>query len=184
MGGLGVGLALVRRVVELHGGSVQARSTGIGRGSEFIMRLPLSIQQLKIISAPRAESSLPALRILVVDDNRDVADTLDLLLKSMGQHVTAAYDGPSAINLAKTFEPDVVFLDIGMPHMSGYDVARAIRSSGLRPVPALVAITGWGQEADKQRADEAGFTFHFVKPISEDRLRDIILRLAKRLDST
>jgi PAS domain S-box-containing protein len=183
MGGLGVGLALVRRVAELHGGSVQARSNGIGHGSEFIMRLPLSIQQLMVISAsaPRAESALPRLRVLVVDDNHDVADTLDLLLRSMGQYVMTAYDGAAAINLAKTFEPDLVFLDIGMPHMSGYEVARGIRSSGLRSVPDLVAVTGWGQEADKQRADEAGFQYHFVKPISEDRLREIILQLAKRL---
>jgi PAS domain S-box-containing protein len=185
MGGLGVGLALVRRVVELHGGSVHARSEGIGRGAEFIMRLPLSIQQLKVISASvsRAEPSLPRLRVLVVDDNHDVADTLNLLLQSMGQYVTTAYDGPSAINLAKSFEPDVVFLDIGMPHMSGYEVAHAIRSCGLKSAPELVAITGWGQEADKQRADEAGFKYHFVKPISEERLRHIILQQAKRLDS-
>jgi CheY-like chemotaxis protein len=185
MGGLGVGLALVRRVAELHGGSIQARSDGIGRGSEFIMRLPLSIQQLKVISAsaPPAESPLPRLRVLVVDDNHDVADTLDLLLRSMGQYVTTAYDGPSAINLAKTFEPDLVFLDIGMPHMSGYEVARAICSCGLKPAPELVAITGWGQEADKQRADEAGFKHHFVKPISEERLREVILQLGTRAAS-
>ncbi|HEY4214697.1 MAG TPA: PAS domain S-box protein [Steroidobacteraceae bacterium] len=180
MGGLGVGLALVRRIVELHGGSVQARSAGIGRGSELIMRLPLSVQQLQVISdsEPRPQSALPRLRVLVVDDNKDAADTLALLLQSMGQYVSTVYDGASAVMLAQTFEPELVLLDIGMPHMSGYEVARAIRAISPGIKVALVAITGWGQETDKQRADDAGFQYHFVKPMSEEVLRGILVEVA------
>jgi PAS domain S-box-containing protein len=180
LGGLGVGLALVRRVVELHGGNVQARSEGKTYGAEFIVRLPLSIEQIRIISTRehRAPDSVCTLRVLIVDDNRDAADSLNLLLASMGQNVYVAYDGQSAIAAAKTFKPDVVLLDIGMPQMSGYDVARALRAGTGAANWALVAVTGWGQEADRERAKEAGFTHHFVKPISEEALRTILAEVA------
>jgi CheY-like chemotaxis protein len=179
LGGLGVGLALVRRVLELHGGSIQARSEGKDRGSEFIARIPLSIQQIRIIAAAhKQEAAIDPLRVMVVDDNKDAGDTLDLLLQSMGQHVCTVYDGASAIAAAQTFKPDIVLLDIGMPRMSGYEVARAIRAAQADPKPVLVAVTGWGQESDKVRAAEAGFQYHFVKPVNENVLREILTQVA------
>jgi PAS domain S-box-containing protein len=183
LGGLGVGLALVRRVIELHGGSVQARSEGKGRGAEFIARLPLSIQQMRVISATesREENAIGRLRILIVDDNKDAGDTLGLLLESMGQYVCTVYDGRSAIAAEQAFKPNIVLLDIGMPEMSGYEVARAIRAAESEVKPILVAITGWGQEADKERAKEAGFHHHFVKPVSHEALRTIISGVASKL---
>jgi CheY-like chemotaxis protein len=113
-----------------------------------------------------------------VDDNRDAADSLNLLLASMGQCVYVAYDGQSAISAAKAFKPEIVLLDIGMPQMSGYEVARALRADASASKSALVAVTGWGQEADKERAKDAGFTYHFVKPISEDALRMILTEVS------
>ncbi len=181
LGGLGVGLALVRRVVELHGGNVHARSEGKTHGAEFIVRLPLSIEQNQVIGSTRerqAPGSIPVLRVLIVDDNRDAADSLNLLLVSMGQKVCVAYDGQCAVSAAKTFKPDVVLLDIGMPEMSGYEVARALRTDASTAEAALVAVTGWGQEADRERAKEAGFTHHFVKPISEETLRLILTEVS------
>ncbi len=175
MGGLGVGLALVRRVVELHGGSVHARSEGVGRGSELILRVPLSSAELAVVSTIRAtEGTLPVLRVLVVDDNHDAADTLSMLLEALGQQTTTVYDGASAVAQAQKFKPDLVLLDIGMPRMSGYEVAQAIQSAMPLDTPSLVAITGWGQDTDKERADAAGFRHHFVKPISEDKLREVL----------
>jgi PAS domain S-box-containing protein len=181
LGGLGVGLALVRRVVELHGGSVQARSGGKGFGAEFIVRLPLSAQTLRAVSSDVIPSPAPAdrLSVLVVDDNKDAADTLSLLLESMGQNVFTVYDGQAALSAAQTFQPDLVLLDIGMPQKSGYDVAREILSAASAPKPVLVAVTGWGQDADKDRAAEAGFQYHFIKPISEGALRTILSEVAK-----
>jgi hypothetical protein len=185
LGGLGVGLALVRRVIELHGGSIQARSDGKGRGADFVARLPLAIQQMRVITATkeREENAIPQLRVLIVDDNADSADTLGLLLDSMGQYVCTVYDGPAAIAAAQTFKPNLVLLDIGMPEMSGYEVARAIRALKSEMAPILVAITGWGQEADKERAKNAGFHHHFVKPISDEALRRIISEAASRIHS-
>jgi PAS domain S-box-containing protein len=180
LGGLGVGLALVRRVVELHGGNVLARSEGKTYGAEFVVRLPLSIEQIQVISTRESPvpGSIRALRVLIVDDNRDAADSLNLLLASMGQCVYVAYDGQSAISAAKAFKPEIVLLDIGMPQMSGYEVARALRADASASKSALVAVTGWGQEADKERAKDAGFTYHFVKPISEDALRMILTEVS------
>jgi len=180
LGGLGVGLALVRRVVELHGGNVQARSEGKMHGTEFVVRLPLSIEQTQAISGRehRAPGSIRTLRVLIVDDNRDAADSMHLLLTSMDQEVCVAYDGRCAISAAKTFKPDIVLLDIGMPEMSGYEVARALLDDGSAAKTGLVAVTGWGQEADKERAKEAGFAYHFVKPISEEALRFILTEIS------
>jgi PAS domain S-box-containing protein len=180
LGGLGVGLALVRRVVELHGGNVQARSEGKMHGTEFVVRLPLSIEQTQSIGGQehQAPGSIRTLRVLIVDDNRDAADSMNLLLTSMDQEVCVAYDGPCAISAAKTFKPDIVLLDIGMPQMSGYEVARALLDDGSAVKSGLVAVTGWGQEADKERAKEAGFAYHFVKPISEEALRFILTEVS------
>jgi PAS domain S-box-containing protein len=184
VGGLGVGLALVRRVIELHAGNVQARSEGLGKGSEFIVRLPLAATQPRVVSTPRpapAELAPHLLRVLVVDDNRDAANSLEALIQSMGQDVRVAYDGESGLRLAQSFHPDVVLLDIGLPHISGYDVAHELRKDRATKPPLLVAVTGWGQEADRQRAAEAGFDHHFVKPVSEAALRSVLSEAAREV---
>jgi len=157
-----------------------ARSEGKTYGAEFIVRLPLSTEQIQVISAREspAPSAIRALRVLIVDDNRDAADSLNLLLASMGQNVYVTYDGQSAISAAKAFRPEIVLLDIGMPQMSGYEVARALKADASAAKSTLVAVTGWGQEADRERAKEAGFTYHFVKPISEEALRMILTEVA------
>lgn len=171
LGGLGVGLALVRRIVELHGGSVHAASDGVGKGSEFIVRLP------RVTTPAEADRDVPVvsakpgavpLRVLVIDDNVDATNSLCLLLQSLGHDCRAAYDGPSGIAQAQEFNPDVVLLDLGMPVMSGYDVARALRASA--PRLALVAVTGWGDEVAQRKVREAGFDHHLVKPVSEAAL--------------
>jgi len=176
-GGLGVGLALVRRVVELHGGMVQARSEGVGHGSEFIVRLPLGLEKIRGVPSeqPDPGGDSKRLRVLVVDDNKDAADSLHLLLEAIGQDVVTVYDGPSALDVIDKFRPDVVMLDIGMPQMSGYDVARRIRErmNGKRR-PILAAVTGWGQETDRTRSREEGFRYHFVKPVEISVLRELI----------
>jgi CheY-like chemotaxis protein len=184
MGGLGVGLALVRRIIELHGGNVLARSEGPGRGTDLIVRLPLASAQVRPITSAIAAvaGKLPQLKVLVVDDNRDAADTLALLLEAMGQQVTAVYDGPTAVSMAWKFKPDVILTDIGMPRMSGYAVARAIRSAMPVDSPVLAAVTGWGQETDKARAEDAGFRYHFVKPVSDDMLRQLLTEVASAKD--
>ncbi len=176
LGGLGVGLALVRRVAELHGGSVQARSEGSGHGAEFTLRLPRSIDKPQLVpnGSPAIDAPLQTRRALVVDDNRDAADMLAQLLQSMGQEIRTVYDGASALSVANTFNPHLVFLDIGMPHMSGYEVAKAFQTLSLSVKPTLIAVTGWGQEADKERATAAGFKHHFIKPVTEESLRTLI----------
>jgi PAS domain S-box-containing protein len=181
-GGLGVGLALVRRIVELHGGRVMALSAGPGLGAEFIVRLPLA-QQLE---APQLEAGAVltpmnhALRVLVVDDNTDAADTLAMVLDQMGLNVRTVYDGPTALRMCESFQPHLVLLDIGMPQMSGYEVARAIRSLKLCANATIAAVTGWGQKADKERAREAGFDAHFTKPISEHALHQLLTDASDR----
>jgi PAS domain S-box-containing protein len=179
VGGLGVGLALVRRVIELHGGSIQACSGGAGRGAEFIARLPRSLEQMQIV-APHEPSgdALQRFRVLIVDDNKDAADTLSELLTSMHQDIVVAYDGASAIAAAKTFLPEIVLLDIGMPEMSGYEVARFLLSEDSSEKPVMVAVTGWGQGADEQQALDAGFDYHFVKPMSVELLRKLLADIA------
>ncbi len=180
LGGLGVGLALVRRIVELHGGSVQAVSDGLGKGSEFIVRLPLTARPTADRSVGASGSQQAAarpLRVLVIDDNVDAANSLCLLLQSMGHTVRAVYDGPSGLAMAQEFTPEVVMLDIGMPVMSGYDVARALRASTSRYV--IVAVTGWGHEAAKRQSREAGFDHHLVKPVSEVQLMEVLSTITR-----
>jgi two-component system CheB/CheR fusion protein len=179
-GGLGVGLALVRRIVELHGGRVVARSEGEGMGSTFSVFLPLETQEVerpRKVSAP-ASVARP-LRVLVVDDNRDAADSLKVLLESANQDVRVAYDGSSAVDLMQDFQPELVLLDIGMPHMDGYEAARLMRAMELETRPTLIALTGWGQASDKQRATAAGFDQHFTKPVNPDDLFGFIASLTK-----
>ncbi|HET9864409.1 MAG TPA: PAS domain S-box protein [Steroidobacteraceae bacterium] len=179
LGGLGVGLALVRRIVELHGGTVQATSEGLGKGSEFIVRLPLAVpagRRADDREEARAEAAPGRFKVLVIDDNVDAANSLSLLLQSLGHTVRATYDGPSGIAIAQDFSPDVVMLDIGMPVMNGYEVARALRAASGDY--ALVAVTGWGHEAAKRQAREAGFDYHLVKPAGEAELGNVLSRIA------
>jgi PAS domain S-box-containing protein len=180
-GGLGIGLTLVKNLVELHGGSVTARSEGPGKGSEFLVRLPILSDLAE--PAPAPTSRLPAggevvsHRILVVDDNTDAADTLAMLLRVMGHDVQTAADGLSALNVARSYRPQVVLLDIGLPRMDGYEVARRLRREpGLENV-VLIALTGYGQEEDKRASQEAGFQQHLVKPVSPDDLQMILARV-------
>jgi PAS domain S-box-containing protein len=181
LGGLGVGLALVRRIVELHGGRVQAKSEGPGRGSEFIVRIPLSRATVTPVEpVPDTPGSLEPLRILVVDDNVDAADSLALLLQQSNHQVRTVYDGPAALREVQADNPDLVLLDIGMPHMSGYEVARAITTMTLPSPPMIVAISGWGQPADKVRAREAGFHRHFSKPVGESDIHALLAEVVER----
>jgi signal transduction histidine kinase len=178
--GLGLGLTLVKTLVEMHGGAVEARSAGPGRGSEFTVRLPLLSGPPS--APPRPPSSVkPAAlvpcRILVADDNRDSADSLALLLRLMGHTVVTAHDGLDAVETAKTSRFDVVLLDIGMPRLNGYEAARRIRErdrNGLR----LAALTGWGQEDDRRRTEKAGFDAHLVKPVDVAELTKLLAEWA------
>jgi PAS domain S-box-containing protein len=180
-GGLGIGLSLVKGLVEMHGGSVEARSEGPGKGSEFIVRLPVAG------GTPRPESRQsaggkrvaagPGRRILVADDNRDTADTLAMMLRLAGHEVHAVHDGQQAVEAAAWFRPDVALLDIGMPKLNGFDAARSIREQPWGKDMVLVAITGWGQEEDKRRATEAGFDHHLTKPVDPAALDTSLSRV-------
>ncbi len=171
-GGLGIGLTLVKRLVELHGGSVVARSAGVGRGSEFTVRLP---QQLGDAPAPRVAvipaqaQPVPRRRILVADDNRDAADSLAYMLRMAGHDVRTAYDGQQALDLAETHRPAIALLDLGMPRINGYDTARRLRAAYGEEM-LLVALTGWGQPDDRTRSLSAGFNHHVVKPLDPTTL--------------
>jgi len=166
-GGLGIGLTLVKRLVEMHGGSVEARSDGPDRGSEFIVRLPIVLGLLREPSESNGQSvaSRAKRRILVVDDNENAAQMLGMLLKALGNDVRTVFDGLAALETAAHFRPDVVLLDIGMPKLDGYETARRIRQEPWGKYMVLAALTGWGQEEDKRRTREAGFDHHFVKPV-------------------
>ncbi len=181
-GGLGIGLTLVKRLIELHGGSVEASSGGPGQGSEFIVRLPLALEQ-KVAPEPTATAETrpaPRRRLLVVDDNRDSANTLAALLETMGHEVRIAYDGAGAVALAAEYRPDGVFLDIGLPGMNGYDVARTLRSSPTVAHAKLIAFTGYGQDEDRRRVREAGFDYLLVKPAGVGDIAKIIDTLPTR----
>jgi signal transduction histidine kinase/ActR/RegA family two-component response regulator len=178
-GGLGIGLSLVRRLVELHGGSVQAQSKGPGQGSEFIVRLPILEQEQA--PPPQRAGTVAATaalrRILVVDDNPDAAGSLSQLLRMIGNEVQTAHDGLEAIAAAERFRPEVVLLDIGMPRLNGYDAAQRMRAAPWGQSMVLVALTGWGQEEDKRRAQVAGFDAHLVKPVDPTALTSLLNRL-------
>lgn len=175
-GGLGIGLTLVKRLVEMHGGTVDATSAGPGLGSEFIVSLP-RLQSAGAAGGPSAPAlSVPARRILVVDDNRDAADTLAEMLRLAGHDVRTAYDGLGAMAAAEEFTPDAVLLDLGMPRLSGYDAATRLRQR-FGPALLLIATTGWGQDEHRRRSAEAGFDHHLVKPIEPAAL-DALLAAA------
>ena len=178
-GGLGIGLSLVRRLVELHGGTVSAQSGGAGAGSVFTIRLPIAVERSENddldVAAPASQATR-LLKILVVDDNKDLADALSALLRGNGHDVRTAYDGPTAVEQAALFEPDIVFCDIGMPGMNGHEVARTLRSRSTSKTPLLVAVTGWGNPQDRRQALEAGFDLHQTKPISTDHVAAILAK--------
>jgi PAS domain S-box-containing protein len=176
--GLGVGLTLVRKLVQMHGGNIRARSSGLGHGSEFIVRLPLlpSPVQSQIPEAEKSKTSGRPRRVLVVDDNLDTADSLGMLLERSGHEVTVVYSADKALDVAAEFQPEVVLLDIGLPEMDGYEVARRLRlDSGLKGVK-LIALTGYGQNSDLQRAKEAGFDYHLVKPAGLDKIEELLTK--------
>ncbi|HKQ25744.1 MAG TPA: ATP-binding protein [Burkholderiales bacterium] len=173
--GLGIGLALVRRLTEMHGGRVDAESDGPGKGSRFTVRLPLNpAQQVAPVRIKPDKPITSSVRILVIDDNRDAAESLCILLGQVGAEVRVAHDGPEALAAFAVYRPDVVLLDIGMPGMSGYEVARRIRASQQEPRASIVALTGWGQDEDRRRVREAGFDHHLVKPADLEALRSLI----------
>ncbi len=183
-GGLGIGLTLVKNLCEMHNGSVEARSAGLGKGSEFTVRLPIStgtVQKANGTEAGLAARSITPSghRLLVVDDNKDAAGSLAMLLRLQGHEVRVAYSGVAALEMAGAYSPDVVFLDIGMPGMDGYEVARRMRQHpGLEKV-VLAALTGWGQQEDRRRTAEAGFNHHLVKP-PEPKMVESVLANLKR----
>ena len=175
-GGLGIGLTIVKRLVELHGGQISVRSDGPGRGSEFVVWLPVLVESK--VSAPVAPKptgiATKPRRILITDDNRDAATSLALLLRYGGHEVEMAHDGRQAIDKAEAWRPDVMLLDLGMPKMNGYDVCRAIRQTTWGKDIQIVALTGWGQEQDRRNTREAGFNAHLVKPVDPAVLRDVL----------
>jgi PAS domain S-box-containing protein len=182
-GGLGIGLTLVRTLVELHGGTVQVQSEGPGRGSEFVVRLPLTAD-IAVAPAPErelaADSPSIARRVLVVDDNQDAVQSLSLLLQFSGHESAIAMDGVEAVAMAESFRPEIILLDIGLPRLNGYEAARRIREQPWGKDMVLVALTGWGQDEDRKLSNEAGFDRHLVKPVDHDAL----LRLLAELPSS
>ncbi len=188
-GGLGIGLTLVKRLVEMHRGTIEARSDGSGRGSEFIVRLPLykdeggrmkdepeALSASSFILHPSSFSSSSRLRILVVDDNRDGADSLAIMLRVMGHDTHKAYNGEEAVAAAASYRPDVVLLDIGLPKLNGYDACRRIRELPGGKGIFIIAQTGWGQDEDRERSRAAGFDHHLVKPVDPDTLKKLLAK--------
>lgn len=181
--GLGIGLSLVKNLVQMHGGTVEARSAGSGKGSEFIVRLPVIAQAAETARPQPDEPSVlkhaatPS-RVLIVDDNRDSSDSLAELLKIPGHEVHTANDGLEAMTEEARFHPDVILLDIGLPELNGYEVARRIREQHKDNGPVIIAMTGWGQEEDRRRSREAGFNAHIVKPVDPKVLSKLLAELA------
>jgi PAS domain S-box-containing protein len=175
-GGLGIGLTVVQRLVEMHGGTVEANSAGLGNGSEFIVRLPVMFSPAMERESSPTEIAAPGTRwrVLVVDDNVDGADVTALLVQELGHETQVAYSGASALAAADEYLPNVVLLDIGLPEMDGYEVARRLRQHPILRNAWLVAITGYGQESDRQLSKEAGFDYHLVKPVGPEKLEDLL----------
>jgi PAS domain S-box-containing protein len=183
-GGLGIGLTLVKRLVELHGGAITAHSPGLGRGSRFVVRLPVASGRPEgaapETAASESAAAAPSRRVLVVDDNRDSADSLAAWLELNGHRARIAYDGVEAVEAAESFRPDVVLLDIGLPRMNGFDACRRIRERPWGAGVVMVALTGWGQEQDRLRSREAGFDSHMVKPPDHRALLELLASPAPR----
>ena len=182
-GGLGIGLTLVKRLVEMHGGTVEARSAGPGQGSEFVVRLPAQPGvdvAARVVALPETRPPAGSRRILVADDNRDAADSLAFMLRVVGHEVRIAYDGQQALDLAETFRPSLALLDIGMPRVNGYETARRLREKPWGREMVLIALTGWGQADDRNRSLAAGFDQHVVKPVDPSMLERLLAAPAKK----
>jgi signal transduction histidine kinase/CheY-like chemotaxis protein len=185
-GGLGVGLSLVRGIVTLHGGTVEARSAGLNHGSEFIVHLPLGTTvpvPVKVGIGAKARTADGGLDVMIIDDNQDVADSCATLLELSGHRVRTAYTGHRGLELAAGLQPEVMLLDIGLPDMSGYELATSIRATPWGRETILIAVTGWGQEADRERAFRCGFDHHLTKPISTDALESLLHSLRPVVDT-
>jgi CheY-like chemotaxis protein len=182
LGGLGVGLAVARRLVVEHGGEISAASEGPGRGSRFTVRLPRAeeAQPAPSVAAPRASRSGERKRILIVDDNLDSSEMMCALLEEFGHVLRVAADGPSALDAAREFHPDLVFLDIGLPGLNGFEVARRMREIPESATIPIFAVSGYAREADRQRALESGFSDLFAKPVDPERIR----KAAEALNAT
>jgi CheY-like chemotaxis protein len=180
-GGLGIGLTLARSIVQMHGGAVQAFSAGRNKGSEFVVRLPVANEPSYGLDESSSADHAPVVtsrRILVVDDNEDATETLSMLLKLSGHEVAVAADGESALAAAEKLRAEIVLLDVGLPGMHGYEVAERLRSLPETRNAVIVALTGYGQEQDRQRAKEAGFDYHFVKPVDFRKLESLLNSLS------
>jgi CheY-like chemotaxis protein/anti-sigma regulatory factor (Ser/Thr protein kinase) len=178
-GGLGIGLTLVKRLTEMHGGSIEARSAGEGQGSEFIVRLPVLNRPAVAAQSGReveAESP-PQRRVLIVDDNRDSADSLAMLMEITGNKAYMAHDGVEAVAAIEKHRPEVVLLDIGLPGLDGHEVCRRVREQPWGKDIVIIALTGWGQDDDRRRSEEAGFNGHLVKPVDYDKLLELLASL-------
>jgi PAS domain S-box-containing protein len=178
-GGLGLGLTLVKQIVKMHGGDVEAKSEGLGKGSEFVVRLPVLVEGTRDAEAPpvptaAATSGVPPRRILIVDDNEDSAESLAMLLEISDHDTRSAYDGEQALRIAEEFRPHVVLLDIGLPKLNGYEVCRRIRQEPWGKDILMVALTGWGQNDDRRKSREAGFDAHLVKPVGHESLMEVL----------
>jgi signal transduction histidine kinase/ActR/RegA family two-component response regulator len=173
--GLGVGLSLARKLVELHGGTIEVHSAGVGHGTQFVVRLPIVVEpELPAKPTPAAFISAETYRILLADDNVDFVNSIGALLTAMGHSVVITHNGADALAAAKRFCPDYAFLDIGLPQMSGYDLARGMRELSCCTMTVMIAVTGWGQEKDRQLAFEAGFDHHMVKPVRFEQIEEIL----------
>jgi CheY-like chemotaxis protein len=211
--GLGIGLSLVKRLAELHGGSVHVESEGAGRGSRFIVSLPATLElpeatlgpraeaatsrsSAREVAAPRSEASASVVerppaksdlppqgprRIVVVDDNRDAADTLAMTLREYGHEVREAYDGAEALQIIEDMKPDAALIDIGLPVRSGYEVAKSVRRHRWGSDMQLIAITGWGSAEDKHKAEEAGFDYHLTKPVDTEDVSRLLFQGPRRV---
>jgi PAS domain S-box-containing protein len=177
-GGLGIGLSLARNLVELHGGTITAESSGLGHGSTFTVRLPAAVTSatLERHGSRRSANDDTIRRVLVVDDNTDGAQSLALLLELSGHEASTANSGPAALQAAKAWRPELVFLDIGMPGMDGYEVIRRLRADPATAELVVVALTGWGSAADKRKSKDAGFDMHLVKPVRPEDVADVLAR--------
>jgi len=179
-GGLGIGLTLTKQLVEMHDGTIEASSDGPGLGSEFVVRLPILIEKPEAAQPPTPLAGLQAMpprRILVVDDNIDSAESLAMLLNLTGHETRQAYDGLAAVEMAEQFRPDLVLLDIGLPKLNGFDVCRRIREQAWGEEMILVALTGWGQEEDRQKSMDVGFDHHLVKPVDYRVLMELLAEM-------
>ena len=181
-GGLGIGLTVAKKLAEMHGGSISVDSEGLGHGSTFTVRLPLA-EPATTTSDPAAHETISEeigrRRILVVDDNRDTATSCTRLFRTLGHDVQTAYDGVTALELARTFRPEAIFLDIGLPGMNGFDVVKKLRADGFTE-EVIIAVSGYGQPEDRQRSRDAGFDEHLVKPVRQDALVSALRRIGAK----